>query len=119
MPSWCSVPAISTSGASSWPAAGCARCPSRSTPRPSLACCPICACAGLIDLQCTAVNSRPPPTAAELLSLWREQTRDHALLLLDTDGEVVDAFGSVVETLGYAPHELAGRPLAHIFTPED
>jgi two-component system CheB/CheR fusion protein len=60
----------------------------------------------------------PAPTSL-LLSLWLEQTLDQIVLLLDNDGLVTAALGSVERTFGYAPAELLGQPASLLFVPED
>jgi PAS domain S-box-containing protein len=66
------------------------------------------------------MSDRPAtPPASELLACWHAQMRLHALLLLDADGLVVEAQGSVAEILGYGADDLAGRSLEVLFTPED
>jgi two-component system CheB/CheR fusion protein len=60
-----------------------------------------------------------PPDRAGWLDLWQAQSRDYAVLVLDPQGIVVEALGSVEATLGYAPAELVGGTLALLLTEED
>jgi two-component system CheB/CheR fusion protein len=57
--------------------------------------------------------------ARRLLNSWLDGSVDYAVLMFDPHGRVVGAKGAVRDVLGYAPQELAGRPLTRIFTPED
>jgi PAS domain S-box-containing protein len=55
----------------------------------------------------------------ELLRLLLAQARDHALVLLDTDGKVVDWFGGAEHIFGYGRDEMLGASLEKLFTDED
>jgi PAS domain S-box-containing protein len=66
-------------------------------------------------------SSRYPNTAApdELLRLLLVQDEGHAVILLDADGVVVAWHAGAEHLFGYAAAEMLGRPVAHLFTPED
>jgi two-component system CheB/CheR fusion protein len=54
-----------------------------------------------------------------MLRAWARQEADYVLLGLDPQGIVVAASPATERVLGYAPREIAGRPLSIIFVPED
>ena len=56
---------------------------------------------------------------AELVGLFLQQNKDHALILLDTQGLVVAWFPGAERVFGYSSAEMVGQPVARLFTPED
>jgi two-component system CheB/CheR fusion protein len=55
----------------------------------------------------------------ELIGLFLQQNKDHALILLDAQGLVVAWFPGAERVFGYASAEMTGQPVTHLFTPED
>ncbi len=60
-----------------------------------------------------------PPTTDALITLWSHQARDHAVVVLDAQGTIIDWRGAAEEVLGYSPDEVIGRHFSLFFTPED
>ncbi|HXC39013.1 MAG TPA: PAS domain-containing sensor histidine kinase [Burkholderiales bacterium] len=58
-------------------------------------------------------------TIRPLLEQWLMQTQDHAVILLDPSGLVVEWYPAATRLLGYAREEALGKPLDMIFVPED
>ncbi|WP_020473638.1 sensor histidine kinase [Zavarzinella formosa] len=58
-------------------------------------------------------------TTEQLLPLALEQSKDHALILIDPDGIIVDWLAGAEHIFGYGAAEMIGKPLETIFTPED
>ncbi|WP_202920720.1 sensor histidine kinase [Urbifossiella limnaea] len=58
-------------------------------------------------------------TTEELLRLALDQSKDYALILIDTTGVVVGWLAGAEYVLGYTAAEVVGRPFDLIFTPED
>ena len=56
---------------------------------------------------------------AQWLELWHQQSEDFAVLFMALDATVVATNDAVTRILGYAPSELIGATLRHIFTEED
>jgi len=54
-----------------------------------------------------------------LLDQWLVQAQDHAVILLDPAGVVVEWYPAATRILGYAREEAIGKPLDIIFVPED
>jgi two-component system CheB/CheR fusion protein len=59
------------------------------------------------------------PSADELLRLLLEQAREHAVILLDRQGQVVAWLGGAEYIFGYQPEEMLGQSVSHLFTPQD
>jgi PAS domain S-box-containing protein len=59
------------------------------------------------------------PEAVALLSLWLEQARDHAVVVLDPAGVIIGWLGGAELILGYTSAEAIGQHVALIFTGED
>ena len=59
------------------------------------------------------------PPADDLLRLLLDQARDHALILLDTDGGIVAWLAAAERSFGYPAAEVVGRSFSILFTPED
>jgi PAS domain S-box-containing protein len=57
--------------------------------------------------------------AIELMKRLLEGSKDHAFVFMDPDGVVTDWLGASEETFGFAAHEVVGKRLSTIFTPED
>ncbi|HEY0823037.1 MAG TPA: PAS domain-containing sensor histidine kinase [Ramlibacter sp.] len=64
-------------------------------------------------------ETEPPPGTDALITLWSTQARDHAVIVLDPEGTIVDWRGAAEEMLGFAPSEAIGRHFGFFFTPED
>lgn len=64
-------------------------------------------------------RKRAPNVTEQLLRLMLEQARDHALILLDEEGRVVDWLAGSEHVFGWHRHEMLGRPLHVLFTTED
>jgi PAS domain S-box-containing protein len=61
----------------------------------------------------------PLPELDEVLKLWWDQAREHALIALDERG-VIAAWGGEAEALfGYQAQEAIGQNIEMLFTPED
>src|SRR3954462_2532158 len=59
------------------------------------------------------------PTAQDMLHLFAEQTRDHAIILADAEGHIV-WWGPGAELIfGYRASEATGHHLAQLFSAED
>jgi two-component system CheB/CheR fusion protein len=50
---------------------------------------------------------------------WLQQNQHHTVLVLDNEGVVSAALGSVERTFGYGPAELVGKGASMLFIPED
>lgn len=59
------------------------------------------------------------PKAEELLRLLLDQSKDHALLLLDAGGLIVGWLAGAEYIFGYQTEEILGQPVHRLFTPED
>jgi two-component system CheB/CheR fusion protein len=59
------------------------------------------------------------PQAAALISLWLDQARDHAVVVLDTAGVIIGWLGAAELLLGYSAEEAMGQHIALIFTGDD
>ena len=59
------------------------------------------------------------PYARELLDLALPQIRDYGIILLDTEGTIVDWLAGAQDVLGYAPEEIVGCSGSVLFVPED
>ncbi|HRO61306.1 MAG TPA: histidine kinase dimerization/phospho-acceptor domain-containing protein [Burkholderiaceae bacterium] len=57
--------------------------------------------------------------SASILQLWLTQTHDQVVLVLDPEGRIVHALGSMERTFGYPPAELVGHSTSLLFVPED
>ena len=55
----------------------------------------------------------------QLLNLLLEQSRDHAVILIDPQGIVVGWFAAAEHIFGYTRQEMVGRSSEVLFTPED
>jgi two-component system CheB/CheR fusion protein len=62
---------------------------------------------------------RTGPNAAELLGLMHDQVEDHALILLDADGVVVDWMMGATRIFGRDAAAMRGGTIERLFTPED
>jgi len=59
------------------------------------------------------------PAIRVLLERWLVQAQDHAVILLDPAGVVVEWYPAATRILGYAREEAIGKSLDIIFVPED
>jgi PAS domain S-box-containing protein len=59
------------------------------------------------------------PVVREMVSLLLQQSRDHAIVLLDVEGTILAWLGAAEVTFGYREDEVVGRSMGLIFTPED
>ena len=57
--------------------------------------------------------------AEERFRVLLEGARDHALILMDPDGVILDWQGGAARILGWTKEEAIGRPGSILFTPED
>jgi PAS domain S-box-containing protein len=57
--------------------------------------------------------------ADELLQLLVDQMREHALVLLNIEGRIVGWYAGAEKLFGYLPHEVIGKPVSILFTPEN
>jgi PAS domain S-box-containing protein len=64
-------------------------------------------------------DQRDIPQGEQLLRLLLEQNKDHALLLLDTDGRIVGWLAGAEHIFGYKTEEMIGQSAHRLFTPED
>ena len=55
----------------------------------------------------------------ELLGLMLRQLRDHAILLMDTEGRIVSWLGAAEKIMGYSEAEMLGEKLDLIFSSDD
>ncbi|WP_165250914.1 PAS domain S-box protein [Paludisphaera soli] len=53
------------------------------------------------------------------LQLLLDNAADYAVVITDPEGVVVDWAGGAEAITGFAPHEVLGRPIEFLFTPED
>src|SRR5215212_5244544 len=58
-------------------------------------------------------------SADELLKLLCERMREHALVLLDTEGRIIGWYPGAENLFGYLPNEVLGQPVSILFTPEN
>ena len=65
------------------------------------------------------LTASPESLGRELLLRVLTQEREHALILLDSEGRVVSWLAAAERTLGYTAREMRGATLERIFTPED
>lgn len=63
--------------------------------------------------------SNTPPEPLEMLRLLTQQSKEHALICMDTQGVVVGWLGAAEEIFGYSVAEAVGRSVGQIFTPGD
>ena len=66
----------------------------------------------------SALERRPQATE-DLLQRLVEQSRDHALILLDPEGCILDWLAGSERMFGYTAAEMVGEPVERLFTPED
>jgi PAS domain S-box-containing protein len=59
------------------------------------------------------------PRLPQLLALFVEQAREHALIFMDPQGMVLGWCGAAEETFGYRAEEVLGKSIALIFTAGD
>jgi PAS domain S-box-containing protein len=76
-------------------------------------------CAGWRPGKEPKIASEEPPSHERLLWLLLEQSRDHALILLDPDGVVVGWYAAAEDIFGYTRAEILGQRADRIFIPED
>src|SRR5690348_8697780 len=62
---------------------------------------------------------RPAPGNDELFTLLQENVKDHAIFVLDLEGNVVRWTQGAQNLLGYHEDEIIGRPFSLLFTAED
>lgn len=55
----------------------------------------------------------------QLVGGWLGADKDHAVIVMDAQGQVLSWLAGAEEILGYTEAEVVGQPLARIFTPED
>ena len=61
----------------------------------------------------------PDLRALQLLRLFIEQAKDHALICMDSEGVILGWLGAAEQIFGYSADEVVGQGLARIFTAED
>jgi PAS domain S-box-containing protein len=71
-----------------------------------------------MDRSAHAIKRRPEATD-DLLQRLLGQSRDHALILLDPHGRIVDWLAGAEHMFGYTGDEMVGEPVERLFTPED
>jgi len=59
------------------------------------------------------------PPVSRTLALWLQQSRDHAVIVLDPSGIITEWLAGAETTFGFLPQEAVGRHIALIFTDED
>ncbi|HEY9445457.1 MAG TPA: PAS domain-containing sensor histidine kinase [Burkholderiales bacterium] len=64
-------------------------------------------------------NSRTGVNVEKLLRLLAEQTREQAVILIDTQGHILWWGRGAEHVFGYRPEAIVGEPIARLFTPED
>ncbi len=65
------------------------------------------------------LSPKADPRALQLLALFAQQSKDHALICMDPQGTVVGWLGVAEEIFGYRADEALGHSVARIFVPED
>lgn len=60
-----------------------------------------------------------PTNVDQLLRLFAEQTREHAIMLLDTQGRIMWWSSGAEHIFGMSSKEALGEPSARLFTPEE
>jgi PAS domain S-box-containing protein len=66
-----------------------------------------------------SATQRRPAATDELLQRLLRQTRDHAVILLDPHGRIVDWLAGSEHMFGYTKAEMIDQPVERLFTPED
>lgn len=69
--------------------------------------------------QSIPADERRREATEDLLQRLLEQSRDHALILLDPGGRILDWLAGSEHMFGYAAAEVVGQSIELIFTPED
>lgn len=64
-------------------------------------------------------DEQPGSNADQLLGLLVDHMREHALMLLDLEGRIVGWYSGAERLFGYLPHEVIGKPVSILFTPEN
>jgi two-component system CheB/CheR fusion protein len=59
------------------------------------------------------------PEAEELILLLARQTKDHAIVIVDTEGRIVSFSPGASQIFDRSADEAVGQPLSVLFTPED
>lgn len=72
-----------------------------------------------MDPSTAAQERRFEATTEDLLQLLVEQSRDHALILVDPGGLILDWLAGSERMFGYTAEEMVGEPVERLFTPED
>ncbi len=67
----------------------------------------------------TAVHDARLAATDDLVRLWLEQGKDHALILVGPDGRIARWPAAAEHIFGFAAAEVVGQPLSVLFTPED
>src|SRR6478672_9155717 len=57
--------------------------------------------------------------AEDLLKLLLERMREHALILINTEGNIVGWLAAAERLFGYLPNEIIGQHVSILFTPEN
>ena len=57
--------------------------------------------------------------AEELLKLLLERMREHALILINTEGNIVGWLAAAERLFGYLPNEIIGQHVSILYTPEN
>jgi PAS domain S-box-containing protein len=65
------------------------------------------------------LGTAEPPRIEDLIRLTLEQSREHALVLMELDGTIISWQMGAERIFGYAPDEVLGRKLDLLFTAED
>jgi two-component system CheB/CheR fusion protein len=65
------------------------------------------------------MNEHAASDVDRLLRLLVDQTNEHAVMLLDVDGRIAWWNAGAEQIFGYAAADIAGEPLARLFTAED
>jgi two-component system CheB/CheR fusion protein len=64
-------------------------------------------------------EDQPDVNAEELLKSLFDRMREHAIVLLNTDGRIVGWLAAAERLFGYLPNEIIGQPVSILFTPEN
>jgi two-component system CheB/CheR fusion protein len=65
------------------------------------------------------LEEQPGVNAEELLKLFFERMREHAIVLIDTGGRIVGWLAGAERLFGYLPNEILGQHVSILFTPEN
>jgi PAS domain S-box-containing protein len=73
----------------------------------------------IVEIEFTKVTKMPLPEFDQLLRLWWEQSKEHALIVLDPSGVISAWGGEATPMFGYLANEIVGQQSDVLFTPED